>query len=104
APERILEMSSLLLGEDGEEPLDRDSVAAAAADMASRGLRVLGLAYRDDPDDIGEVPTVGLTFVGLAGLLDPPRPGVMHAIEGCRRAGIRVVMITGDHASTALAI
>ncbi len=104
APERVLSMCTMLLGEDGEEPVDHESVSAAAAEMASRGLRVLALAYRATADPSGMDHPEGLTFLGLTGLLDPPRHGVMEAIDGCKRAGIRVMMITGDHAATALAI
>jgi len=82
-------------------------VLRAAAGMANRGLRVLGMAYRLLPDapTQGVVPSPeALTFLGLQGMLDPPRAGVREAIQGCQDAGIRVVMITGDHAETALAI
>jgi P-type Ca2+ transporter type 2C len=68
-------------------------------------LRVLGFAYRDDPprEDEDSVEQK-LTFIGLAGMIDPPRPEVREAIEKCRTAGINVMIITGDHASTACAI
>jgi magnesium-transporting ATPase (P-type) len=107
APERLLEMSTQLLDASGVGPLDGRAVLRAAAGMASRGLRVLGMAYRLLPDAPIEgvvPPPESLTFLGLQGMLDPPRAGVREAIQGCQDAGIRVVMITGDHAETALAI
>jgi magnesium-transporting ATPase (P-type) len=107
APERLLDMSVQLLGASGVGPLDSGAVLRAAAGMASRGLRVLGMAYRLLPDAPTEgvvPPPEALTFLGLQGMLDPPRAGVREAIRGCQDAGIRVVMITGDHAETALAI
>jgi Ca2+-transporting ATPase len=75
--------------------------------MGARGLRVLGMAYRILPraPEGGVVsPPESLTFLGLQGMLDPPRAGVREAIHGCQEAGIRVTMITGDHADTARAI
>jgi Ca2+-transporting ATPase len=92
----------------GVGPLDRQAVLAAARAMAGRGLRVLAMAERQhperphDPDDVPEPSE--LVFLGLMGMMDPPRAGVREAIAGCQRAGIRVVMITGDHAATARAI
>jgi Ca2+-transporting ATPase len=108
APERMLVMSTAQLADTGPADLDGEAVMAAARDMASRGLRVLAMAYRPLP----RVPEPGapapepeaLTFLGLQGMMDPPRRGVREAIAGCREAGIRVVMITGDHAATAQAI
>ncbi|MDR8393273.1 cation-transporting P-type ATPase [Aliifodinibius sp. S!AR15-10] len=69
-------------------------------DLAADGLRVLAFAYKDTDDDAGE-PYEGLVFIGLVGLLDPPREGVKPAIDHCRNAGIRVIMITGDQVETA---
>ena len=107
APERVLAMSSQMLTAGGERPLDRGAVLHAARDMAGRGLRVLSMAYRPLPGapEAGVMPPPeAVTFLGLQGMWDPPRTGVADAIRGCQRAGIRVAMITGDHAQTALAI
>jgi magnesium-transporting ATPase (P-type) len=108
APERLLAMSERMATEAGDAPVDPDAVQKAAREVASGGLRVLGMAYRvlshppAGPDDVPEPG--GLTFLGLQGSKDPPRTGVREAIAGCQAAGIRVVMITGDHPATARAI
>lgn len=87
---------------------EAQKIAAKNADMASNALRVLGVAYKD----IAEVPEEltsedienQLTFVGLVGMIDPPRQEVKEAVAQCYDAGIRPVMITGDHKLTAVAI
>jgi P-type Ca2+ transporter type 2C len=90
-------------------PLDdglRGEIRAANEAMARQSLRVLAVAYRHlDNDRPGQSDAEsGLTFSGLVGMLDPPRPEVAEAVRRCRRAGIRMVMVTGDHALTAEAI
>ncbi|ADU51022.1 ATPase, P-type (transporting), HAD superfamily, subfamily IC [Thermaerobacter marianensis DSM 12885] len=111
APEVVLERCRFLLRGDGPVPLtgtDRQRMAATAAAMAEQALRVLAVAVRpldpgQDPED-ERVAESDLVLVGLVGLMDPPRPEVPAAVERCRRAGIRPVMVTGDHARTAAAI
>jgi Ca2+-transporting ATPase len=72
--------------------------------MASRALRALALAYRDDDGAEPAIDENGLTFAGLVGMIDPPREEVKQAVVRCREAGIRPVMITGDHPATATSI
>jgi potassium/sodium efflux P-type ATPase len=108
APERVLGMCQSMLASGRAVPLETGEVEDAAARMAGDGLRVLAVAFRDAPDDVLHDDQLDepecLTLVGLQGMLDPPRHGVPEAIAGCQRAGLRVVMITGDHAATARAI
>lgn len=87
-----------------DEPARRDIVAAQDA-MASQGLRVLAVAVRPLPADWrGGEREAALTFVGLVALEDPPRPEVPEAVRRCHDAGIKIIMVTGDHAGTATAI
>jgi Ca2+-transporting ATPase len=87
---------------------DTDEIRNANEVMAGSALRVLAMAYKDLPEapqrvTIGEMEN-GLIFIGLLGMIDPARPEVMEAVARCNTAGIRPVMITGDHKTTALAI
>ena len=84
----------------------RREITAATEKMAASGLRVLAAAIRSLPDgeSAGENAEQGMTFLGLAGMIDPPRKEVREAVRLCRKAGIRPVMITGDHQLTARAI
>ncbi len=82
---------------------DIETLKTANANLCSQALRVLGFAYRtcDNQDDIKES---ALTFVGMAGMIDPPRAEVYKALKKCKQAGMQAVMITGDHKDTAYAI
>lgn len=105
APEKVLAMCVKSI--DSNE-IDRKEILLIASDFAKEGLRVLAFAYKKASDEMDSLThhdvESGLTFSGLQGMIDPPRPEAIEAIEGCKRAGIRVVMITGDHAVTAKAI
>ncbi len=110
APLELLERCDSVRGAGGDRPLapeDRAVVRAAFEGYAGRGLRVLGFAERHVGAATGAPrgqAESDLTFLGLAALEDPPRPDVAQAVARCRRAGIRIVVITGDHALTAEAI
>jgi Ca2+-transporting ATPase len=105
APERIIDMC--VESVDDTEQGKKDILHVATA-FAKEGLRVLAFAYKEAPHDMEELThheaESGLVFAGLQGMIDPPRSEAIEAIKGCKRAGIRVVMITGDHAVTASAI
>lgn len=106
APEAILDRCAGAIGPDGPEPLDRDRILDAAHRMAGEGLRVLGVAVRDfegrslTAESTGE----GALFAGLVGMEDPVRPEAIEAVAAVRRAGVRVLMLTGDHLATARAV
>lgn len=107
APQAILAHSTHWVTADGHRtPLHdgaRTTIERANADMAARGLRVIGVGTRalrtEDDRSLG-----GLTFLGLAGLIDPPARGVADTVRAFRNAGIRTVMMTGDQALTARAV
>ncbi len=108
APEVILAKCSAELLGGGVKPFSdarRDEIQAIGSDMASRALRVLALAYREHHHQAhAEFEEDNLVFAGLVGMIDPPRDEAILAVRRCRDAGIRPVMITGDHPETALAI
>jgi len=110
APETVLDRCTNILDTNGPRPLtteDRAAILAENEAMAGAALRVLGLAGKDLPPDFlaneADLET-GLTFLGLAGMMDPPRPEAAEAVAVCRSVHIRPVMITGDHALTAIAV
>ena len=105
APETILGSCSLQMTRQGEVALgdaDRDAILKSVQQMAGEALRVLAVARKADATL--EDAEHGMTFLGLLGMIDPPRPEARSAVEQCEQAGIRVVMITGDHPLTAEAV
>ena len=108
APERVLGMCTLERYAGADRPLRHDDWHACIEHIAAQGQRVLALAFRTATagqrelrfDDVEN----GLTLLGLAGMIDPPREEAIRAIAACHAAGIDVKMITGDHAATATAI
>ena len=108
APERVIGMCAMQAMSDGEAPLDAGLWHAAIERLAAKGQRILAVAKRPMPDGHTELRFAdvegGLTLLGLLALVDPPRAEAADAVSECRTAGIRVKMITGDHAVTAKAI
>ncbi len=108
APDRLLERCTHQRGPGGSrEEIDRAYWEKAIDELGAEGLRVLAAASRDagaHPDTLAVDDLRGMTLLGLVGIIDPPRPEAIRAIGICRQAGIRVKMITGDHAGTASAI
>ncbi|XP_026060529.1 sodium/potassium-transporting ATPase subunit alpha-1 isoform X3 [Carassius auratus] len=118
APERILDRCSSILIQGKEQPLDdelKDAFQNAYLELGGLGERVLGFCHFNLPDeqfpedfqfDTEEVnfPTENLCFIGLMSMIDPPRAAVPDAVGKCRSAGIKVIMVTGDHPITAKAI
>ncbi|MGN1472520.1 MAG: calcium-translocating P-type ATPase, PMCA-type [Eubacteriales bacterium] len=111
APDELLKCCSRILTADGILPLDdakRAEIAEQNKGMADKALRVLAAAYREldvtPAEYTADALEKDLIFVGLCGMIDPVRPEVKAAIEECKEASVRVIMITGDHIDTAVAI
>lgn len=111
APDELLKACTHILTKDGVVPLTdahRSAIMEENKKMANKALRVLASAFKETdsiPEDTSpESLERDLTFIGLTGMIDPVRPEVKVAIEKCRNAGIRPIMITGDHKDTAVAI
>jgi magnesium-transporting ATPase (P-type) len=108
APEAVLDMCAAQLGHDGEEALEVDYWRRMATDTAAQGLRLLALACRRaaplGPRLSFADTRSGFVLLALVGIIDPPREEAVAAVGDCHHAGIRVKMITGDHAETARAI
>jgi len=111
AVDSLLDVCSKVWIEDHQEEFGdehREKIVEAHDQLAGDGMRVLGVAFRPEPN-VTEEPDAetlekNLVFVGLVGMMDPPRPEVRAAIEKCRTAGIRPLMVTGDHPLTARSI
>lgn len=114
APEKVLGMCSKVWMPTGSRPLHMDEWQQAIDTFAARGQRVLALAEADTTDasiassapgsNTPDLSAYQFSLLGLVGIMDPPREEARHAIAQCQQAGIRVIMVTGDHASTAAAI
>lgn len=114
APEKVLTMCSGVWTPGSILPLHIDEWQQAIDSFAARGQRVLALAEADtsqpeisitnNPDGTPNLSAYQFSLLGLVGIMDPPRDEARHAIAQCQQAGIRVIMVTGDHASTAAAI
>ena len=118
APERILDRCKSYVTDDGVFPMDeqfRTEFNTAYRTLGGMGERVLGLCHQPLPTEKftadyqfdvehPNFPLNGMEFVGLISMIDPPRVGVQNAVEKCRTAGIKVIMVTGDHPITAQAI
>ncbi len=110
AVDEMLPLCTQILTSQGVRPItkeDRENISKLCLDMSKNALRVLGFATRtlssvpiDDDEDV----EFDMTFVGAVGMIDPPRKEVAQSVKICREAGIRTIMITGDHKVTALAI
>jgi magnesium-transporting ATPase (P-type) len=110
APESLIPLCTTITEWNGEirplTPKDQARLNQVLSEMAQKGLRLLALAYKpvDTPDlSLAEAES-NLSFLGITGMEDPPRPEVPDAIEKCHRAGIRIIMITGDFGGTARAV
>lgn len=110
APDILLKKCNKILLNDNIKVLntfEKDIITKENEAMANEALRVIAVAYKEInflPNKIDEKIENELVFVGLIGMIDPPREGVKEAVETCRKAGIKTVMITGDHILTAKAI
>jgi len=113
APDVLLARATRQAGADGEAPLDvtdRDRLIGENKALAEQAMRVLAVAGRTIPaaefDPAGDLMAWAreLTLIGLVGIIDPPRPEAREAIRQCQQAGVKVMMITGDHRTTAAAI
>ena len=105
APEMLLSRCSHYLSESGIRPLDsriRAEIEAENTTLCDKALRVIGFATKNTSSS--QISEDNLVFIGLAGMLDPPRKEAFDAVKRCKMAGIRPVMITGDHKNTAVAI
>jgi magnesium-transporting ATPase (P-type) len=107
SPEKVLAMCDSQRVDGAAAALENEVILGEVDEMANEALRVLGLAFKKVPHEKAALTPEdleGLTFLGLQGMIDPPRHEAIEAVAKCRRAGIRVVMITGDHPQTARAV
>jgi magnesium-transporting ATPase (P-type) len=108
APERVMDMCNRQFTESGPKELDKEFWEKKIEEVAAGGQRILGLAFCRDEDDRTELVRENLekrkVFLGIVGIIDPPRDEAVEAIRECKEAGVKVKMITGDHIITARTI
>jgi calcium-translocating P-type ATPase len=107
SPERVIGMCRTRMVDGSIEPIDREAILGKAEEMAEEALRLLAMAYKVVPPDrtsIDRNDLTDLTFLGIEGMIDPPRDEALDGVRMCKSAGVRVAMVTGDHVTTAKAI
>lgn len=110
APEKVLAHCSHIMDIDGVRDISDEDIREIRQRIESwsgEAMRVIATAWRNESggaDEIDEKHIEGLTFAGITGMVDPPRPGVPESVDACHGAGIRVIMATGDHINTAIAV
>ncbi|MGB1127080.1 MAG: cation-translocating P-type ATPase [Opitutales bacterium] len=107
SPEQVIALCTHQLEEEGTAPIEADRLLAESGELARGALRLLAMAWKTVPKQHLRITTKDLhtlSFLGIEGMIDPPRQEAIEAIRKCRNAGIRPVMITGDHAVTASAV
>jgi magnesium-transporting ATPase (P-type) len=110
APEKILSLSSSVYAQDGSKELgeeEKETIGQKHDEWAAEAMRIIAVAHKAMPAEVSEIneeDVHDLTWTGIVGIIDPPREEVNDAVQACRDAGIRVMMVTGDHKITAAAI
>lgn len=110
APEQVLDKSTTFYSRSGAQPMTdeaRHGIHQKIETWSNEAMRVIALAYKPMPSDVVALEATdinALVFMGIVGMIDPPRPEVKGAVAACKEAGIRVIMATGDHTNTALAV
>ena len=106
AVEELLENCTNIIIDNKQQKLTKDmttKILAQCEELSDQALRIIALAKKENPKELEQVEEE-LTFLGIVGMMDPPRKEVMQSIQSCHEAGIKVIMITGDHKATAVAI
>ena len=107
SPEQVLALCTQQVTDHGHTAVQPERIHAEAAELASKALRLLAMAYKTVPTTHKRITSQDLhtlTFLGIEGMIDPPRQEAINSVQKCKSAGIRPVMITGDHAMTATAV
>ena len=108
APEKLLKISASVLTPHGESKLTQEQkieIQSKISEWSIHAMRVIAIAYKKEGAEKIDVEAIdNLVFVGIVGMIDPPRTDSKEAVEKCKQAGIRVIMVTGDHVNTAVAI